>query len=114
MKTKLNVAGFAPLVCVLLMALVFTACTGTYTDPDLGGSSKSAGGGVKPAKLLSSATASEASAKLDEIIAYSGTPGTVVTSAQTMKTGWSGYSSNWSFYATTVIMQINLLIDSIP
>jgi hypothetical protein len=80
---------------------------------------KKAGGGseptsIKPAKLSPSATAQQANAKLDAIIAYPGTPGDIREEAEWMKDEWSYYSSNWSSMGAETVAFINSLIDDIP
>jgi hypothetical protein len=129
MKNKINgVAGLATL-CVLFcgLALALVSCTGSYTPPDMrGGDSEYGGyyddddddsgpsGGSKPSKLSSSATYNQAIAKLDEIIAYSGTSSSVKVSAQQLKTAVStAGSSYWSSYSAQTILSINTLIDLI-
>jgi hypothetical protein len=216
MKKRLNVMGIAPLSCACVLfaalALVCASCTGSYTDPNVGGgdgggssavlagttwsyidvptaglqtlSFKDAstfqgstngtvktsgaytlsivvvsmkdstetktgtlnsasdptkialvnsggvtfikvdgggGGGIKPTTLSSGVAATTASAKLDAIIAYSGTPSALRANAQTLKANWSIYSSSsgyyynaWSTYGPGVIASINAMIDLIP
>jgi hypothetical protein len=125
MKRKLNDAGILPL-CILFAALAFVciSCTGSYSDPGIGGGSSSGSSnddddegqenGVKPAHLAISATAAEALAKLNEIIAYSGTPDAAKTAAQTLRNSWSYFSPNWSTISISTITAINVFIDQIP
>jgi hypothetical protein len=131
------------LSALALVCVSCTGGTGTGTDPGVnstdpgssstgsgGGSSGTGSGGVvteddgpvtespaatsKPAKLTSSATADQALAKLNEIIAYPGTPSGVKADAQYYKNYWSGYSAVWSSVSFSVIPTINAMIDNIP
>jgi hypothetical protein len=123
MKKSFNKTVFAGLV--VLAVLLFAACRGGYTDPSSIGGSNSGGydyddyddggssGGGKPSQLSSNASESQARAKLDEIIAYSGTPAEVKEEAQLIKNAWSAYSSNWSVTKSSIIPVINILIDYI-
>ena len=106
-NNKLFLAGMAVkaiLIAMLALGLVLTGCP---TEPPAAG---------KPTRLASDATHAQAMAKLDDIIAYSGTPEATKTLAQQMKTtyGTSVISSSWSTYRTLVVGQINQLIGQIP
>jgi hypothetical protein len=73
------------------------------------------GNRAKPRKLSYSVTAEQAGAKVDEIIAYSGTPSHTEESARQLKSTWSYFASYWSMNnGYGAIRQINALIDSIP
>jgi hypothetical protein len=97
---------------MLAVALVFGLALAGCENATSGGGG---GGGAKPATLSSTATAAQAYDKLDEIIAYSGTPSGVKASAQTVKATWSPYYySAWSTYGPGVITSINSMIASIP
>jgi hypothetical protein len=86
----------------------FTKAGSNGTGNDTGSDSSS-----KPAKLSSGATVSQANAKLDEIIAYPGTPYTTKMYAEATKTGLSEWPSNYPVGAE-MVATINSLIDDIP
>jgi hypothetical protein len=104
-------------------ALLLSACTGVYTDPDVGGSIPEMSGGThnstsKPTELSSNASYGEAVSKLDEIITYcernsSPTNNAVRTSAQTLKNELDSYSSYWSYMSSQMIISINGLIGQL-
>jgi hypothetical protein len=72
-KTKTRTFFFGMLAIMLAFGLILTGCGDSKTgDP---GSPPGGKNGGKPAELAPNATHAEAMAKLDEIIAYSGTPG---------------------------------------
>jgi uncharacterized protein (UPF0147 family) len=101
-----GVAGMAALL--LSFGLVFIGCP---TDPDPDPDPAPSG---KPTALATNATAAQALATLDAIIAYPGTPAATKTSAQTLKAQWNTYASNWSYAGASAISAINTLIASIP
>ncbi|MDR0553930.1 MAG: hypothetical protein LBG76_03925 [Treponema sp.] len=101
-------------------AAAFAACSGgVFTDPGAGGggggdSSSGLSASKKPAALSTSASYSEADAKLDEIIKYCGSSSknaNVKTAAEQMKTSMS--SSGWSYSGSTFISSINQLIGTL-
>jgi hypothetical protein len=94
---------------IAIGALISLGLAGCPMDSGGGGN-----GGGKPAALSNSATADEALAALDAIIAYSGTPAATKTQAETLKANWSTYSSNWSATGISAITQINIMIDALP
>jgi hypothetical protein len=88
---------------------------GTYSRSTGGGdvpSKPGPGGGIE--HLSSSATASQALAKLNEIIAHPDTPTDTKELAQMMKDAMPTYTLTWSTSRDTVIAAINALIDEIP
>ena len=112
----------------VLLLLAFVSCEGTFVDPgrpstfgggfggDFGGfgGDFGGGGGNKPAKLSSGASYSEAMAKLDEIIAYSGSSTSIREQARILKESYGGLSSFWSgSVQSAAIISINALIDQI-
>jgi hypothetical protein len=130
MRMKKRIFTAATALVFFAVLLSFSACSGEFTDPEyevflLGGgfddkdgddyskdSSKSKSN--KPAELSSSATAAEALAKLDEIIAYSDTPDDVKKAVQIMKAGWSTtYSPYWTTVGGTTIDAINGIIKAL-
>jgi hypothetical protein len=72
------------------------------------------GGENKPEQLTNSATADQALAVLDELIAYPETPAATKAAAEALKNNWSSYSGDWNSNKTTMIAQINNLVDTIP
>jgi hypothetical protein len=76
------------------------------------------GTGSKPGTLATTATYSEAVAKLDAIIAYcNSNPGTtndgIKAQAQSLKTSISVYESYWSSVGATYVLSINTLINGL-
>jgi hypothetical protein len=102
-------AGMLALVLVVGMAVV--GCSDGSTG---GGGGGGGGSGGKPALLSNEATADQAAARLDEIIAYSETPDNVKTAAQGLKGNWSFYSSDWVSKGAAAIVLINGYIANIP
>jgi hypothetical protein len=94
-------------VLLLVVGAAFVACD---KDDDGGGGG---GGSSKPSELSSDATADQALAKLNEIIAYSGTPADTKSSAETMKGNWNTYSSSWSTSKIATIPVINAMIKTL-
>ncbi|GMO22204.1 MAG: hypothetical protein Ta2B_01100 [Termitinemataceae bacterium] len=105
---------------VLAMMLVFGSVLAGCKDDssDSGGGGSGGGVVVKPSVLADNATEAQALAKLDQIIAYPGTPAETKSQAQTTKNLWSdtfgaGWSSS-SIYRSTAISHINDMIAQIP
>ncbi|GMO22147.1 MAG: hypothetical protein Ta2B_01020 [Termitinemataceae bacterium] len=102
---------------VLAMMLVFgSVLAGCKDDSGSDSGGGGSGGGVvaKPSVLADNATEAQALAKLDQIIAYPGTPAETKTAAQNLKGTWSTISSNWVTYQAGAILSINTLIAQIP
>jgi hypothetical protein len=74
------------------------------------------GSGGKPALLAGNATADQALAKLDEIIAYSGSTAQIIYSAENLKSSieLAKDYDEWDTVKTQTISAINLMIRSIP
>ena len=124
---------FYTIFTLIFFAGLFTACTGgTFVDPghldgmvtsgntsgfggsDGGGGGKKDGGGAKPTELPSSASYTDALAKLDAIIAYSGTTATQKTTAEGIKTAITAATSfAWSSTKAAQISAINILIGQL-
>jgi hypothetical protein len=104
MRNKLFL--LAMLGMVLAFGMMVVGCDDGKDDPE---------GGSKPTTLAQDATYAQAMAKLDEIIAYSGTPTATKSAAETLKTtyGTSSYETSWSSYRIAVVTNINSLIASI-
>jgi hypothetical protein len=83
--------------------------SGTFTK-----GTSSSNSGDKPAYLSSGATQAEALAKVNEIIAYPGTPNSVIMGCEILKQTIPNYSAVWSQMGPTTIASINAYIDQIP
>ncbi|GHV81995.1 hypothetical protein AGMMS49991_05530 [Spirochaetia bacterium] len=100
----LAMLGKAMVIAVLAFGLVLVGCD-------------DGGGGSKPALLAANATYAQAMAKLDEIIAYSGTPANIKEWAELNKTDLSSgpqYESGWSTVGASIVAGINGKIADIP
>jgi hypothetical protein len=91
----------------------------TYSPLTKQGGTVGPGGGgnnAKPEKLSNNATHSQAVAKLDAIIAYPGTPAATKQQAQELKSAMTtpGFETTWVTTASTYIILINNMIDTIP
>ena len=125
---------FYTIFTLIFFAGLFTACTGgTFVDPGHldgmvtsgntsgfggsdggGGGGKKDGGGAKPTELPASASYNDALAKLDAIIAYSGTTATQKTAAEGMKTAiTTATSAVWPATKAAQIQAINTLIGQL-
>jgi hypothetical protein len=71
-------------------------------------------GTSKPERLSLSATAIEAYVKLNQIIAYPGTPYSTKESARTYKSDWVTYGWSWNAISVSAISSINRWIAAIP
>jgi hypothetical protein len=120
---KCIITGAAALFLIAVLGLL-AGCSGAFTDPGHtdagvngggGGWGSGSGNGTKPEKLAGSATAAQARAKLDEIIAYSGTPAVIKDGAEAMISNWSSnLTSTWQYSGQATIFAINQFIDTIP
>jgi hypothetical protein len=107
MKQKRFFAGM--LAATLAFGLVLVGCA----TENLENSEDLATGGIN-VKLPYDVTARQAGAKLDEIIAYSGTPSSVEGQARILKSHWPTWTAAWSSSGTSLIVNINSMIDQIP
>jgi hypothetical protein len=142
MKTKATIKRAMPFVYILGLALVFSACTGTFTPPGSGGGSGSSGleglggssggdgdgsgsgsgsgdggGSSKPATLGSDASYDDAIAKLNEIITYcnanSGNDTPKSTAENQKTTIETAGRGTWSISKSSFIHGINTLIGQL-
>jgi hypothetical protein len=120
-KTKTRAFFFGMLAIMLAFGLILTGCGDSETgDP---GSPPSGKNGGKPAELAPNATHAEAMAKLDEIIAYSGTPEEAKDELRELKEDIASYASLWDIpmggtadttMGAMLIPQINDVIKQLP
>jgi hypothetical protein len=97
---------------VLAVGLVLAGCKTDADDDTL----PSPGGGGKPALLATdgNVTYEQAIAKLDEILAYSGTPEHIKGSVEALKVTITTTASNWSVVQSAHVTSINAVIYGIP
>jgi hypothetical protein len=90
----------------------------TYTFTRSDGNGGNGNNGGKPAELSSNATFGETIAKLDEIIAYTGTPEAIKTEAQNAKDSLKSFEDTlkptWSYSGISYIYLTNTIINALP